>query len=533
MSVYPIEADAVYRHELSPLRLVETPELAPGTIQFEDYMALRQLCNITPKLEVSRVTEIQEKVRSWLTEHAILPEVPDYAADYSEETIHDKIGGLVNYLRENFGDEIPAVELDTTDAFVDSAFTMYGERSHTGRVHDDSDGSFAFVVPVRLSRERPEYGKEVEGAIPAFRYLPNELRADMLVGLPPLIIDRYERAADGKQGYIVMAPIYTDNLNDMEHSPRATLKIARPKINDAVDFAQERLGVEIVALGAVIPALTNYGKSVTNTNVIVTNGHGGTAYIVKETVRAAVENNLVSADAIKKIGMLGLGSIGYSIAHLIASEFPGSELRVFDTSANKVDRVLKTIQDGNIIAAKDGAELIDKSDIIISAIVGQIDLQDEAHHRINMKDKLVVDDGQPAAFDRKQVTARDALLTWPIGHDTLKLIVRNDFDYGTMYDSKRDLFGCEAEGATLALYAQDMRNRGLPDQVVRNVLEKVAICSAVTPRMARLMGVLFRHKSGVGVAYPQAFGYPVTAPGKKQTKNLLHTSTPASAYAGY
>src|SRR5262249_10880676 len=151
---------------------------------------------------------------------------------------------------------------------------------------------------------------------------------------------------DGKRGYLVLAPIWTDMMEDLDLGQAYDAAIKR--INDTVDFAHNRLGAEIQGLGAIIPALTKFGQAITNPNVITTTGHGGTIQLIMETLERAAEENYIKPEQLKKIGVLGLGSIGYSIAGIARDNYPDAEIRVFDTRMEKTIKVADSI--GGIVA---------------------------------------------------------------------------------------------------------------------------------------------------------------------------------------
>jgi len=469
---------------------------------FEHYFDLRQQAGLVQKPAGDELQHIQDRVAEWVEGQGFFAERPDYSV-YDKDIVVKKLAGLTDFLRTNFADKISEVELAATDAFVESSFALYEDRSGTGEVSADADGSFAFVVPARVSRKNSEYGEEVEPVIPALRYVPNALRADMMVNLPPFIIDVYERDEQGKRGYLVFAPVSGDMVDDLDTAP--LLKTARKNINDTVDFAQERLGVNIVGLGATLPAMTRFGKSVTNPNVLVTTGHGGTARLITETLERVYERGIIQDSEKRRIGIIGLGSIGASIAELVAAENPDAIVNIYDSEEAKIQRTAATLAGNGFEAVQmgDEASLIAESDVIISAITSRLNL-DKLGVK-TMENKMVIDDSQPGSFDPLQVTNLGGNMTWVIGEDTKGVVVRNDYDYGTLYDPKSDLFGCEAEAGVLSAYSRDLDERGMPPAARQRILEKVAVRAAVTPDKARLIGALFI-KYGIQPAKFQVFG---------------------------
>lgn len=503
----------------------------PGSSQlFDEYMRLRVACSELPKPDEAATAAVIEDVRGWIEGESILPQpesVKDYYSTYDQDVVESKMGKLLDYLASDHADTVSREELDATRAFIDSAFAMHEDCSGTGAVHPDADGTFAFVVPARMDKEHTEYGQEAEPIIPAMRYVPNELRAQMMIGLPPFVIETYEPTKEGKRGYVVLAPVYGDIASDlvnefMADSPELDFddpgnmmeaityaskigkSTARDRVNDAVDFAQERLGVDIVGLGTVLPGLTRYGTTITNQNVITTTGHGGTLQMVRGIVK---REEAKRGAPYKNVGLLGLGSIGKSGAYLNTQDYPNATHHVFDSRPATNEEVGGRLASGSraeVIVAQSEREVIDSSDVVISFIAGTLDL--DAIGVKDLRGKLLVDDSQPRSIDPWRIRELGGTPADVIAYDTQGIAVREGYDYGeTLADAKRSLFGCEAEAATLAAYLQDLRERGMPEEAAKRVVARVAIRSAVTPKSASLIGTLFR-KFGIQPDALQADG---------------------------
>lgn len=480
---------------------------------FENYLSTREAALRRERPEGEALYAVQESARAWIEESGILAEKPDYE-HYDEALVQKKIGGLVNFLRANHSDQVSELELQATELFIKTTFGMYQTRPADGEAAPDADGSFAFVVPARMSRHNTEYGEEVEPAIPAFRYLPNELRAQMMTGIAPFIIDVYKKDACGKRGYLVFAPIFGDMMEDYQDELMEALRIAQQTVNDTVDFAQERLGVELVGLGATLPAITNFGKAINNEKVITTTGHGGTVQLIKETVRSGILQGYTSRrkmpDSQTEIGVIGLGSIGSSIAHLMADDFKDSQLNLYDKKERRVQQAAERLAkyNGRIKTFDSVGQLINQSDVIVSAVTSKVPVLELGLE--TMADKFVVDDSQPGAFDPNEVEQLNGRVAWVIGTNAQN-IERHDYDYATMHDPKHDIFGCEAEVAALSIYAQELRERGMSQSVVKRIIAKLALQESVTPKSARLIGALFK-KYDISAAPLQAFGKLIEPP---------------------
>jgi hypothetical protein len=153
--------------------------------------------------------------------------------------------------------------------------------------------------------------------------------------------------------------------------------------------------------------------------------------------------------------------------------------------------------------ASDVAALFHNSDVIISAVTSPIDF-DKAGIE-DLSGKLIIDDSQPASCHPKDVRRRGGTVAWVIGKDTSGNILRSGYDYGTMVSPRTDLFGCEAEAATLERYWQDLESQGIDAAKAAQTVGRLAITGPVTTHSAGLIGQLF-DRYGVGPAEPQAFG---------------------------
>lgn len=465
---------------------------------FTDYFALRIAAGMAEKPEGEELTGVQESVRNWLSvSHPDMNEpgtVEDYRG-YGIDIVNRKIGGLVDFLRTNHADQISEVELDATDAFIKSTFAMYEDKERTEEL-TDKDGSFAFLVPARMSRKYPEYGQEVEPVIPALRYVPNELRAWIMRECPPFVIDMYKPDETGRRGYLVYVPITEDMQDDLGAESAGTfVHAARDAVNDAADFARDRLGVRVAGLGATLPRITDHGRTIERNDIITTTGHGGTAWLIYETIRS------LTGDKMKRPGVIGLGYIGAAAAG-IAAETCGERINIFDTRRSAATKLEAAYPD-RFNVADDAEQLIIESDVIISAVTRPIDLEKLGIN--DMEGKLVVDDSQPASFSPEQVESRGGSVVWVIGRDQSGRIVRTGYDYGTMANGQADLFGCEAEAATLEFHWQRLESLGVTPENARRIIGNIALRGPVDVESANRIGKLFT-LYGVTTSTPQAFG---------------------------
>jgi hypothetical protein len=491
----------------------------PNVDIFDHYLSAREETKAGETVDPALLEEIQTSVRDWIETEGLIDAKPSYA-NFDREAVDRRLGkkGLVEFLSTNYGDVIPKNDLDTTLLFIDTVFLMYEQGQQAEETPTSlADSTFTFMVPARTGRNYPEYGKETESVIPALKYVPHELKTQMMVNLPPFAIDKYIPNEFGLKGYLVLAPIYEDILHDYKDDPAELGRIIMHNVNATVDFAYKSLKSILIGEGAILPRITNYGKTINNPNVITTTGHGGTIQAAKYQIEEVVERKLVKIDPESdkplKVGVLGLGAMGLPFADVLADYFPDYEFVVFDSRQEKIDEAEATLKKygSRMQTAKSAKELIESSNIIVSAVTRKVDLSDMGPD--SLEGKVIIDDSQPGAFDPEAVKARSGMLAWVIcrGRGKSPLIKRNDYDYATMHNATDDLFPCEAEVASLAARLKALSEQGLSDEIVRHLVGDLAIRDAVTSEASRRIGELFE-ECGIGPAPFQAFGELVVLP---------------------
>ncbi len=496
-------------------RLRERPNGAMGEIDvseedstgvLEEYFRVRNIAADREKPVGEELAAIQREVGSWLVESNVITNTAATTEDYSYDHplgARAKIVSLIDHLVLHHNRKVSSVELEASRLFLRSAYAMYESTPKGDDIHLDEDGTFAFLVPARMSRKNAEYGTEVESVIPAFRYIPNEMRAAMMLGLPPFVIDTYPRDADGRRGYLIFVPVYPDSKDDLAGEGVGTpIRIARQKVDSAVRLAHNRLGASLVGLGAMLPSMTNYGRSVTTPGVITTTGHGGTVQLMLETMKRAVAERRITPDKLQKIGVLGLGAIGGSMAQIIKEVYPSSELFVYDTEASRLRSVARDI---GAVACSDERQVLESSGVTIAALPDvKMDLASIGISPRLMRGKLIIDDSQPAVFNAAQVESYGATLTWVVG-ESRRGVMRNQYTYGDTLVGRAALFGCEAEIAALAAEWRSLQARGKGEDEITRILQGYAIASAVTSDKVNTIGKLFK-KHHITAAPLQAAG---------------------------
>lgn len=460
-----------------------------GRQHLDAYMDMRKKAMDDRSVDPENLDEIHVSTREWIVSSGFETTV-DYTK-YDKESIKLKMLGLVDYLRLNHPADITESEAIATELFIESAFGMYEDVMAGETLDEHRDCSFAFLVPGRLgkSEEQRIYGQESEMIIPVLRYIPNELRAMFIVGVPPFVLDTYKSDDTGRRGYLICGLVTPANMF-IEMPFDEALNQSQKNIDDAVNFSTG-LGAESIGLGAVLPALTYYGQTITNKEVITTTGHGGTIVLIEKMIAAAVERGVVADESIKNIGVIGLGSIGASIAHLVAENHPDANVTIYDERIEKIERTKTDL--GRIGIGVDVAEsiqeLFSKTEVIISAITSKVDLEKEMVD--SLEGKFIIDDSQPGCFDKKQVEKLGGYVAWVVGTDSQKMIARDQWGYGTFIDERNDLFGCEIEAATLYEERKKLREKGLSDIEIEDESRKIAIKGPVTPKITKKWEAIF------------------------------------------
>lgn len=384
-------------------------------------------------------------------------------------------------------------------AFAHRAFDIFEGVSTEAATEYD----WAFVVPAR-----GRHASEVTDFLPVlderFGATPDQVYRTVS-HLAPTVIETYKGTSD-LQGAVIYTPAYFDAAVDA-NDPRRQLEAlaaARRRTIEAAQFARRRHQVGLIGLGAVLPGITSYGRSIREEGLVTTTGHGGTVHLVVQITEQAI----ASKRKAPRVGVLGLGAIGASSLAVLQSspiikEYV-REFSVYDISSEKIAASSHQSEENTSVALVKAAserEVIERSDVLVAAVTDTLDL-DEYERKtggpIDLNGKIIIDDSQPGYFDRDQVEVRGGKLAWVVGSDHSAdgfLHRTNGYRYGevTGLSGKNAVWGCEAEVGVLALLAQH-------EKAVRGI---------VTPEVAQSIGKLCID-AGIRAAWPaQSFGKPV------------------------
>lgn len=401
---------------------------------------------------------------------------PIYTAD-SES--HDRANRQLAFLIKELDGVVPDSVIDASANFFDNTYAEYLS------LEERPAATHAFVVPSRLDRSSATWSKEGHFFLPLTRYTNPLATQAVLSNTPPLVLDKYRGNEDGEAGVAIFAPVFADMMHDVKgrmpgkYAGIRTLRTARDRVTDAVRFARDGHGTNIVGLGATLPGLMKFGRALEKERVVTTTGHGGTVWLIGETM-ARVEQELMDGDIPDgNVAVIGAGSIGASTAEYLL-DHRGDDLRtitMYDTRQGHLEGVVDRLHHahpGKVIAARGPEEAFANADIIISAVTRPMDL-----HRYDLRGKVIVDDSQPPPFSREDVRAAGGEVVWPIGADGTvdsRLHRVGAFNYASLAGNP-SLWGCEAEVAAIAAAAaagEDPRKYAINDRVTAADVHRIA-----------------------------------------------------------
>lgn len=314
---------------------------------------------------------IQSAVRPFTPSGGSGPDCQDYRPQgWDRRRQLSKLISLAGHLRRCgvVDESVIQRDLDVSLRNTDASFDLF-----EGRAYPPAAGSFAFVVPSRISRLSDEYWGEATAFLPILRHTDPSTRQWTVVGTCPWVIDRYRTAQDGSQGVMLMAPVFADMAYDVS-GLSVRYRLIRDVVEATVRFAVERFGAHTVGLGAVLPRLTNYGKSVMVPGVRTTTGHAGTVWLAMETVRSVRQRWDAAGSA--RVGILGAGAIGLAMPAALLKEDAGTTVSLFDVDRRRLaiaaSRLAASYGDGRVQVARSCRDLLAGGGLIISAVTGTV-----------------------------------------------------------------------------------------------------------------------------------------------------------------
>lgn len=431
-------------------------------------------------------------------------ETPDYET-FDRSAIQKKVAGVGDAIFAEGYEDRSRVEaaLEKTQVFVDKAFDLY-----EGKIEPPFTADRVFAVPMRTERNDESYASEVLPFVPLLDPVfgvNSDVRQRTLVGLPPLILDTYSKGDErSRRGALVLTPLFSDMRKDIvtdTNDPaqwQELVSTVHKNINETAHFSSRMLGARVMGLGAILPALTNFGSSIEQEDLTTTTGHGGTVYLIVETAKKVINETSIGSNG--KIGVIGgAGSIGYSTIDAITNSLQDFEIHTYDTNAERLGGLIAEHPSASRIHSGSGVlDILRKTDVIVTAVTGRVDLdKEDPRFELDLSGKVIIDDSQPGCFDKHQVEARGGKLLWVVGSDGSHdgfMTRDNGYNFGNeagIYGESA-IWGCEAEASVVA-------SSGQYDKAIRE---------RVTPRLVHLIGELCAEEE-VSIAPYQSFGQPV------------------------
>lgn len=487
--VPPVEVSADLLDSSNPL----------GTLN--RFFVNRELAQRFPGVRGEAQKVICEDVAKWFADNypSLEGSTDDYVAASNPQ--HSMLGRLLDFLKSTHHSEISGPELLATEDFLQATYGL-NKNKQNGRDLSQGIDAHAFIVPVRLSTDHPEYSKEIRPLVPIFHYVPDDLVPHFLRDMPPFVADRYENG-----GLLVVAPVTEDMRRDLSSvSVKDFRDAARKRVNDGIELA-ESMGAREFGLGATFPGLMSLGEASVSEDT--TTGHGGTTALMVMTIDK-LRNEVLGRRKKIRIGVLGLGQIGLPTAQVIAEFFPESPINVFDKNSSRM-KVLA--EGGRKYAPTESVEdLIRNSDIILSSATSTFNFVDKSDPNFidvsSLEGKIFIDDSEPHSIRPEQVVALGGIALDVIGRDYSGKVLRrrSDFGYGgTLVDRRRDAFGCELEVGVLSYLRRQLIAEGLNDREVRAKVGIFALRRQVTAEDTIRWVNLFK-SYGIAPAPFQAFG---------------------------
>lgn len=433
---------------------------------------------------------------------------PNYET-YSQKHSHLRLNELYDAIYKETDVDLNKLNAaaNTSHAFIEDMYANYNGTPTIG------DISRVFLVTRRAHRfdSTDEYESESHYHIPLASHqfgVDADIRMRSMYGWPPAVIDTYTKSTSrAERGALMLAPLYADMMADLANHPISLNRAVHKALYESIQLARHKLKADIVGLGALLPKITQYGQSMHTMdnfdNLTTTTGHGGTVYLITETVRKVIEETSTKVD--NRVGVIGgVGSIGWSSISAIRDMDPAIELLAYDKRNEVLAERIQSNGYHNVSLATGAIDVLNNTNVIVTAITEQIDLDNiDPEKALDLQGKVIIDDSQPGCFHREQVEARGGHLVWVVGSDESenKLATRDGRYTGGIgynYGDSSGLYGATAEfGCGLEVAA-----------IARTQEYDSAIDKSVRPQDVKRIGALFR-ATGFTVAPFQSFGKPV------------------------
>jgi hypothetical protein len=205
-------------------------------------------------------------------------------------------------------------------------------------------------------------------------------------------------------------------LHTAGKSLSSAVKDGRASVNEALAFAKRIApGIQHAGLGAVLPGLTDLGKSIKAEAIGVepTTGHRTTIWAMHQTLETIIASDETNGKNEVTVGVIGAGYIGSSAADMYLSSGANRKIIVYDVRAEigqKTVDILNKKYPGRASLAKDTAEVFTTTPYIFSAATGKIDLP----VTMDFSGTVIIDDSEPSSVEPEQLYKRGGVMVKPV-----------------------------------------------------------------------------------------------------------------------
>jgi predicted amino acid dehydrogenase len=291
--------------------------------------------------------------------------------------------------------------------------------------------------------------------------------------LPSIIVDGVIERLRGRLGFTVCSKFTVEKSNKKaEGYIIATLltgrqiltlsqKIVRKRILDTILFTQNKLGVEVIGLGALITSVTNGGRWLINIpQVKLTITHGDTYGVVVAEEGIEKILNICNFNSKTKVAIVGAyGLIGREIAKFLAQK--GYPLILIEKTEEKVNLIKEKLREINlenkIFRASTNLEDIFPADLVITATSHPSALLKSEHLKTGA---IIYDIAQPMNVSPELIKERPDIVKIDGAYVDI-----NGIDLGfDMGPPKRTTFACLVETMMIALEGDKNHHVGEIDE---------------------------------------------------------------------
>jgi predicted amino acid dehydrogenase len=265
---------------------------------------------------------------------------------------------------------------------------------------------WVFYVPQNHSNEmifaflvHPRDINDFYTQYPAFRHMPVDWVKKLMLIWPPITLTPIKGIKSVQDGQPIKGWLLATTLlpSLMRQKPKLTSR----KISRLVQLAEKK-GAKVIGLGALIPSMTRYGKSLKPHchKSALTTGHSYTAYTICRYVEKVMETKGWRPENITIAIVGAAGSTGTITTEVLADRFLAAKILLVDREKRllKLKRMAQEIQNRNNqhkeIAVSVSTELTDLKQAKIVIVVTNADCSILKTEHL-AKEAVLIDDSQP------------------------------------------------------------------------------------------------------------------------------------------